>query len=182
LPRPHSLQLRESFLLDSTLRWEDIASDEGVIRVRRQLGRDRHPAELKTARARRDVVLIPQLAKMLREHRMASPFKQPHDYVFAAPGGEGRDHRSTSKAVERAIARAGLSGVSFHSLRHGFASMLIVGLKSDVETVSRQLGHADSSITLRIYSHEFDKTRNMDDLRDSLGAAVGVLMHVGASV
>jgi hypothetical protein len=66
---------------------------------------------------RRAVVLMPQLAKLLREHRMASPYKAETDFVFPAPGGRGRDHRSTGRAVERAVKRAGLGeGVSFHGL------------------------------------------------------------------
>ena len=122
------------------------------------------------------MVLIPELSKMLKAHWLASPYKQPGDYVFAAPGGRARDHRSTSKAIERATERAGLTGISLHSLRHGFASMLIIGLKFDVETVSRQLGHANSSITLRIYSHEFETSRNADDLRDAFSGAYGKLL------
>lgn len=57
--------------------------------------------------------------------------------------------------------------------------MLIIGLKADVETVSRQLVHANSSITLRVYSHEFDRTRNTDELRTAMSGAFGHLL--GAS-
>ena len=35
-----------------------------------------------------------------------------------------------------------------------FASMLIVESKQDVESVSRQLGHANSTITLSTYPHQ----------------------------
>ena len=52
------------------LRWEDV--DGGFLHVRRQLGRDRLPAESKTRAARRDVVLMPQLSAMLAAHRLAS--------------------------------------------------------------------------------------------------------------
>lgn len=77
--------------------------------------------------------MMPQLAKLLREHRMASPYKAETDFVFPAPGGRGRDRRSTGRAVERAVKRAGLGeGVSFHGFRHGFASMLIVELRLGV--------------------------------------------------
>ena len=70
--------------------------------------------------------------------------------------------------MQRAVERAGVGPLSFHGLRHSFASMLISGLKVDVETASRQLGHANSSITLSVYSHEFDRARNADELRDRL--------------
>ena len=45
--------------------------------------------------------------------------------------------------------------LSLHSLRHGFASLLIAnGL--NVVYVSRQLGHANPTITLKVYAHLFD--------------------------
>ncbi len=161
------------------LRWQDVDFTDGFLRVRYQLGHDRQLAELKTGRSRRDVVLIPELGKLLRAHKLASPFSQPGDFVFPAPDGSGRDRRSTSRGIERAVERAGVGPLSFHGLRHGFASMLIVGLKCDVETVSRQLGHANSSITLAIYSHEFDRARNADELRAALSGTFGHLL--GAS-
>ena len=68
------------------LRWGDVGN--GFLRIRRQLGRDRQPVDLKTAESKRDVVLVPQLARILREHRMASPYSAETDYVFPAPGGE----------------------------------------------------------------------------------------------
>ena len=44
----------------------------------------------------------------------------------------------------------------------------ISGLKQDVEPVSRQLGHANSAITLKVYSHVWDSVRNTDQLREAL--------------
>jgi integrase len=155
------------------LTWADVDYDAGVIRVRKQLGRDRARADLKTNRARRNVVLVPELARLLKAHWMASPHKQPGDFVFAAPDRRGRDHRSTSRGIERACERAKLDGVSFHSFRHTFASWLISGAKEDVETVSRQLGHANATVTLRVYSHEFDAERSADALRTKLSASLG---------
>lgn len=71
--------------------------------------------------------------------------------------------------MQRAVEKAGISDdVTFHTLRHAFASMLITGLKMDVESVSRQLGHETSSITLSIYSHDFDSARNVDAMRTAL--------------
>jgi integrase len=162
------------------LRWGDVDFDGGFLHVRRQLGRDRLPVDLKSARARRDVVLVPQLAKVLREAKMASPHKAAGDYVFPGMDGRGRDHRGAARGFERAATAAKLEGLSFHSLRHFFASLLVNGLGADVETVSRQLGHADATTTLRTYSHEFAKARNAEKLRNDLGARVGSLLG-GAS-
>jgi integrase len=156
------------------LRWADVDFDGGFIRVRKQLGRDRRLADVKSDSGRRAVVLMPQLARLLREHRMASPYKAETDFVFPAPGGQGRDHRSTGRAVERAVRRAGLGeGVSFHGFRHGFASMLIVELRLDPVNVARQLGHADPAITLRTYWHEFARARDADVTRSELAERFG---------
>jgi integrase len=51
-----------------------------------------------------------------------------------------------------------LPTVSFHALRHTHASALIAA-GIDVVKVSKRLGHASPTVTLRIYAHLF----NQDD-------------------
>jgi len=48
--------------------------------------------------------------------------------------------------------KAGLQGVSLHSLRHSYASIAIAD-GVPIPVVSERLGHADQNITLSIYSH-----------------------------
>ena len=119
---------------------------------------------------------MPELATLLRLHRMASPYKRLGDLVFPQADGRGRDHRSTARIIERVTKDAGLEGVTFHTLRHSFASSLIVRLKLDVETVSRQLVHVAAAITLSVYSHEFNRARNADALRRGLSDGFGHLL------
>lgn len=158
--------------------WEDIDFERGFLRCRYQLDRQRQRVPLKTPESRRDVVLAPQLGKVLREHRMASRFKGPGDFLFPAPDGRGRDHRSTSRGIERAVERAGLGdGVSSHVFRHTFASLLVVGLKLDPVSVSRQLGHRNVTITLNTYSHLFEQAKAADEMRDRLEVGFGHLLR-----
>lgn len=127
--------------------------------------------------------LMPPLARVVREHKLASLYAQEGDYVFASPEGRGRGHRSTSKGIERAVARAGLGdGISSHSFRHTFASLLIVGLKYDPVSVSKQLGHKKSSFTSDTYAHLFDRVRHESDLRDQLEHSFGHLLDGGCPV
>jgi integrase len=42
--------------------------------------------------------------------------------------------------------------IRFHDLRHTHASALVAS-GSSIKAVSRRLGHADVSITLRVYAH-----------------------------
>lgn len=157
--------------------WADVDFDDQAVRIRFQLDRTRQRVEVKTGAGRRDIVLVPQLAKVLREHKLRSPFSRDTDFVFGSPDGRGRDHRSTSRGIERAVKRAGLGdGISAYSFRHTFASILIVGLKYDPVSVSRQLGHKKPSFTQDVYAHLFDRARHADELRDRLERGFGHLL------
>jgi len=68
------------------------------------------------------------------------------------------------------------AGISAHLFRHTFASMLIVGLKYDPVSVSRQLGHEKPSFTQDTYAHLFDQARHGDKLRDELEKGFGHLL------
>ena len=69
------------------LRWSDVDFNAGVIRVHHQVDRKGVPSPLKTKNARREVLLMPALGRMLREHRIGSPHSKPEDYVFTRPDG-----------------------------------------------------------------------------------------------
>jgi integrase len=68
--------------------------------------------------------------------------------------------------------RAGITAsgrLSLHSLRHGFASLLIAnGL--NVVFVSRQLGHANPTIMLGTYAHLFERADHAHAARAALEA------------
>ena len=54
--------------------------------------------------------------------------------------------------------------VTMHGLRHTYAPMLIM-LKRPITEVSRYLGHADVSITMRVFAH-FLKPKKQDTMSD----------------
>jgi site-specific recombinase XerD len=72
-------------------------------------------------------------------------------------------------AITRISAKAGLDGVGWHTLRHTFASLLVLeGVP--LFTVSRLLGHSSIRITER-YTHLNDE-KNKDAVA-SLAIAMG---------
>jgi len=82
--------------------------------------------------------------------------------------------------VARAVELAGLDDdgkprLRFHDLRHCFASLLIAQ-GADVVFVSRQLGHANPSITLLVYSHLFDAAKHAERTSAMLEQAFGALV------
>jgi integrase len=92
-------------------------------------------------------------------------------YVFSTRNGTAISQRNATRSLSRIARAASLEGVGYHTLRHGFASTLIVELRLDPVVVSRQLGHARPSITLDRYSHLFDRARHADDLRERIGSS-----------
>lgn len=107
-------------------------------------------------------------------------------WVFPGRDGGPMDEGSPNQALERALRRAGLVGahdrglVTWHGLRHGAASHMLAAGKP-LTAVAMQLGHADPSITARIYSHllndsmlddavsTFDPATSTETLRATLG-------------
>jgi integrase len=170
--------------------WWCIDFDEGVIRVHHQLTRasKQHPpqlVELKTRCARRDIVLLPELSELLREHRrnaFGRGLARQMDYVFATSEGTPLGYRNLAqRGLTKAAGRAGLNGVghpklTLHDLRHTFGSHL-VRQGADVVTVSRQMGHARPSITLDIYSHEFAAVQHRDSIEARLTEAFGGIIE-----
>lgn len=166
--------MRLSELLGLT--WADVDLHAGLIHVRYQLSRARvdKPARrvrLKTPSAVRDIPLLPQLAAMLKRHKLASPHSAADDYVFTTALGMPLGYRNVERrGLTRAANKADLNEkgrprLRLHDLRHTLASHLIVDLKLDVAQVSRILGHARPSITLDTYTHLFDQAAHAANIR-----------------
>jgi integrase len=172
--------MRLSELLGLT--WADIDLHTGLIHVRAQLSRAHvdSPARrvrLKTEAGRREIPLLPQLASLLKRHKLASPHSGESDYMFATGKGTPLGWRNVERrGLDRAADNAGLNAgdtrkLRFHDLRHTFASHLIIDLHLDVAQVSRILGHARPSITLDTYTHLFDRAAHAADIRQRMATS-----------
>ena len=77
------------------------------------------------------------------------------------------------KAFNRMLDRAELRRRGPHQMRHTFASLLLAA-GEPITYVSRQLGHHDSAITLRVYAHwlpDASRDRLVDVLDDAAPSA-----------
>ena len=160
--------------------WADVDFDHAVIRVRLQRSRDGKRARIKTPAAVRDVVLMGELAQLLRKAKMASHFKRPQDPVFATGNRTSLSQRNATRAFEKSIDRAKLSDMTFHALRHTFASLLIAQGRDPV-FVADQLGHTSPKTTLGVYSHLFRAAREALAARAQLDAEYGALLREASS-
>lgn len=60
--------------------------------------------------------------------------------------------RKEKQEPRKTIENVGLAGITFHTLRHTHASILIYqGV--DIKTISRRLGHENIAFTLQVYGH-----------------------------
>jgi integrase len=164
------------------LTWQDVDLTNGFIHVRYQLSRPTltdppHRVRLKTAAATRDVPLLPQLAAVLKRHKLAAPHSAAGDYVFGTATGTPLGARNVERrGLGQAADNAGLNNnevlrLRVHDLRHTFASHLIIDLKLDIAHVSRILGHARPSITLDTYTHLYNQAQHANDIRDRMAAS-----------
>jgi integrase len=107
---------------------------------------------------RRRIDLSRQLAvalRLWRRHQRAAWLKVGHplpEWVFASASGTALDESNVRKAFNGPLDRAELRRRGPHQMRHTFASLLLAA-GEPITYVSRQLGHRDSAITLRVYAH-----------------------------
>jgi len=136
------------------LRWRDLDLKAGILRV---------PVS-KTAAGLREVVLEPELVQLLREHKLASKWTEPDDFIFAGRIREKPRERNSVRtkilypAIERANAQLASEdlppfppGITFHSLRRTYAA-LRAELGEHPAVTAAQMGHRDPRMTLRVYT------------------------------
>ena len=155
------------------LQWQDVDLHEGVLHVRRQWTRLREYAPPKTKAAVRRIPLSDEMTRHLAALKLRSRHSGDTDPVFAARNGQPLGHRNvTGRGFETAADRAGIAGVSFHSMRHAFASRMIDrGINSTV--LAALMGHESSTITERRYIHLFDRQRTDEAVRSAMASVVG---------
>jgi integrase len=161
------------------LQWHDLELDEGSLHVRRQWTRTGEYAPPKTQKAIRKVPLAAGMVKRLATHKLASSFSGDEAPVFASAEGGPLNHRNVAqRGFEPAAELAGLNGegkprVTFHDLRHAFASIMIErGLSSTV--LANVMGHRDATTTERTYVHLFNRQRTDDQVREAMQSAMAL--------
>lgn len=157
------------------LRWEDVDLAANVIRVRRSLLPDGIAKTPKTEAGVREVPLLPALRRLLVAWKVKAPHSQPQELVIGTADGKPVAERNLRRALEDAKTKAKLDGgddrLSWHSLRHSFASMLATDLELPATTLARLTGHADAGFTLRVYARDERKPETL--VADVLARASG---------
>jgi integrase len=146
------------------LEWRDIDFQTGMITVSKSLEQTKNGLRIKTTKsghARR--FLLPSVAlAVLLEHRRNQQQQNRSEaahrdigLVFCSPDGAYYKPDQISSRIAEIMTKAGLPGISLHSLRHTHASQLL-SQGVPIPTVSKRLGHANPSITLRLYCYALE--------------------------
>ena len=114
----------------------------------------------KTENGKRSIKLPASALNILKEHRrMQAEDKlklgdrwQEMGYIFTKWDGTPMHPDGLYQWFSRFVKKNDLPSITLHSLRHTNASLMIAN-GIDLATVSKRLGHADTSITARVYTH-----------------------------
>jgi integrase len=148
------------------LPWESVDLDRGTATISRSLEQTRAGLAFKAPKTKsgKRVVAIPQVAvEALRAHRIrqleirakAGLGKPGRDaLVFSQWDGSPMPPNNLSRDWARVIKARKLPRVSFHGLRRSHVSALIFR-ELDPLTVSKRVGHASPTTTMRLYAHQF---------------------------
>src|SRR5262245_47815394 len=123
--------------------------------------------------------MLPKLRRLLVAWKLRSPQTRPTDLVICtADGGhvlKGNLRRSLEAAKTAAKIDAGDARLSWHSLRHSFASRLATDLELPATTLAEIIGHSDPGFTLRVYARDGpdEATVISDVLARAAGAKAG---------
>jgi integrase len=162
------------------LTWPAVDLKSGVINVRLNLvvSDNGNGVELKapkSKKSRRTLDMPRELAHELKLWKLRCPPSE-QDLVFTTAIGGFIHRKNAGQIFDQIIERANenrqeqdkVKRLTFHKLRHTFASLLLSKGK-DITEVSRLLGHSDCAITLKVYSHFVPrKTTTMQELASSI--------------
>jgi integrase len=161
--------LRQGELI--ALRWEDIDLVKGLLRVRRSATRG--VVTVPKSGKGRDVALGDEAIAVLKaERHLRGPL------VFCNQDGRMWKKNECKHPIWRACKKAGLRQVSWHVLRHTFASHLVMR-GAAMKVVQELLGHATMEMTMRYAHLSPDVPRQAVKLLDGLSNGTGPWRQAG---
>ena len=143
--------------------WDHVELDSGEVRIAYSLGRRSKGLirkKPKTARSIRTINLDARTVDVMRQHKvrqerhkaaMAGAYED-EGVVFADELGRWLNPMRLTRVVTSLGKKVGHPEAKPHNLRH-FHATVSLKRENNIAVVSQRLGHANSAITLKVYSH-----------------------------
>jgi integrase len=170
------------------LRWKDVDFETQQIMVTRSCVRAKL-GETKTVASAKPVPMHPMVAVALQDWQKVTPYGEPTDFLFPSLRRKGLipvwPDMVLQKIIRPALKRAGVTGkiVGFHTFRHSLATNLR-SLGVDIKTAQELLRHANSRITLDLYTQAVssDKRAANNKVVEMFFPSPKVLQHPSAPI
>lgn len=133
------------------LRWEDVDVSEGIVSVRQSVWRGKVQST-KSHAGVRSFAVSEGLTHRLADLQAGRIMGDPVQFVFHTSTGLPLDRGKAVRMLWSTLDSLGIERAGFHAFRHGSATSAL-SRGGDIKTVSVRLGHADPSVTLRVYAH-----------------------------
>ena len=145
--------LRRSELIG--LKWSDVDFLQLQLSVTRSVYQS-VVGRCKTEASRKPVPLHPWVAEELLLWKRVAPYNQPDDWIFGSPRMKGKQPYSPDMILQRGIRPAArvvgvTKHIGWHTFRHTFSTLLKAS-GVDIKVMQELLRHANSRITLDIYT------------------------------
>ncbi len=143
------------------LTWNDIDLKKGKIdiskswdTVNQKFKPTKNPSSVRTIAINQKLV---DLFKKMKKSSM-------HDMVFVTQDGTVPSSTAVNKVLRKLLDELDIhrEGFHFHSLRHSHVALLIAN-GIDIYTISKRLGHSNTTTTSQIYAYLLDEYRNKTD-------------------
>ncbi|MGL4177510.1 MAG: tyrosine-type recombinase/integrase [Dermatophilaceae bacterium] len=125
-----------------------------------------------------DSFTVAQLSRFLSQldqEREAFEGSYPeHPYVMVGPEGRPLHPDTITARFNRLVDRAGVRPIRLHDVRHTYAT-LAMDHGQNVKTLSERIGHADTSITLKVYTHR-SHVESQRGFADDMGQLIAGLL------
>lgn len=160
------------------LTWADVDWISGAVTISKSLEQTRAGLRIKEPKGKKTrSFALPRTAVAALQFRrdeqaehaktFGKDFRKDLNLIFSEPNGDYLTPDLVSQIIVRRMKKAGING-SIHMLRHSHASVLL-SAGVPLPAVSARLGHADTNVTARVYSHALpDDDRRGADTWDKL--------------
>lgn len=151
------------------LKWSDIDFENRILKISRtanQINGEWIVGAPKSKAGQRGIPLTNEAVDILNKVKQnRKPLNivpmQYHDLVFVSRTGKPVDNSSYNAALRKICEKANISPISMHILRHTFATRCIeAGMQP--KTLQVILGHSSIDVTMDIYVHVMENTKNKE--------------------